>query len=155
MGIALASLIPAELHHMPSQSCTLAELERVIATCHRVPTYGKRFHLVLIDEADGMSDAAQKRLLSCLDGSAPCPTTIWVFTANAKDHLEDRFLSRVKTVEFSKQGIASDAAKLLERVWLENAPSTAKVPNFARIVKDANNNIREALQSLELELMLA
>jgi hypothetical protein len=58
-------------------------------------------------------------------------------------------------VEFSSYGIASDAAALLERIWLENAPAAAKQPNFARIVKDANNNVREALQKLELELMLA
>jgi replication-associated recombination protein RarA len=59
MALALAALIPAEVHHVPSQQCTLAELERVASTCHRVPTYGKRFHLVLVDEADRMSDAAQ------------------------------------------------------------------------------------------------
>jgi replication-associated recombination protein RarA len=155
MALALAALIPAEVHHVPSQQCTLAELERVASTCHRVPTYGKRFHLVLVDEADRMSDAAQLFLLSKLDGTAPCPTTIWIFTANETTRLQDRFLSRVKTVEFSSYGIASDAAALLERIWLENAPAAAKQPNFARIVKDANNNVREALQKLELELMLA
>jgi len=44
---------------------------------------------------------------------------------------------------------------LLERIWRDNAPSTASAPNFARIVKESNNNVREALMRLETELMLA
>jgi putative ATPase len=155
MAMALAELIPAELHHVPSQSCDLATLERVSRTCNYVPMLGRKYHLVLVDEADQMSPAAQLFLLSKLDGTAPCPNTIWVFTANDQTRLQDRFLSRVKVVEFSSYGIAQDAATLLERVWSENAPVAAKAPNFARIVKESNNNVRESLQKLELELMLA
>lgn len=155
MALALAEMIPAELHHVPSQSCDLATLERISTTCNYVPMAGKRFHLVLVDEADQMSMAAQMFLLSKLDGTAPCPNTIWVFTANDRDRMQDRFMSRVKVVEFSSYGMASDAAALLQRIWLENAPASAAAPNFARIVKESNNNVRESLMKLELELMLA
>jgi DNA polymerase III delta prime subunit len=112
-------------------------------------------HLVLVDEADQMTTAAQLFLLSKLDGTAALPNTIWIFTCNATERLQDRFLSRVKPVEFSSYGIAGEAAALLERIWDENAPSSAARPNFGRIVKDANNNVREALMRLETELMLA
>ena len=64
-------------------------------------------------------------------------------------------MSRTLPVEFSSYGIASDAAQLLERIWKENAPETARVPNFQRIVKESNNNVRESLMKLELELMVA
>ncbi len=35
------------------------------------------------------------------------------------------------------------------------APSGAVPPDFARIVKNSNNNVRESLMKLETELMLA
>jgi len=155
MAMSLAEMIPAELHHVPSQECNLANLARVCMTCQYVPMAGRRMHLILVDEADQMTDAAQLFLLSKLDGTSPLPNTIWVFTCNSTDRLADRFLSRVKQIEFSSYGIAADAAGLLERIWRDNAPSTASAPNFARIVKESNNNVREALMRLETELMLA
>jgi DNA polymerase III delta prime subunit len=142
MAAALAEMIPAEVHHIPSQNCDLANLERVCRTCQYVPMLGKRMHLILIDEADQMTPAA-------------LPNTIWIFTCNATDRLQDRFLSRVKQVEFSSYGIAAEATALLDRIWTENAPTDAPRPNFARIVKDNNNNVRAALMALEIELMQA
>jgi Cdc6-like AAA superfamily ATPase len=116
---------------------------------------GKKMHLILVDEADQMSPAAQLYCLSKLDGTAKIPSTIWVFTCNSIERFETRFLSRNKVIEFSSYGIAQDAAALLARVWQENASDTAIAPNFARIVKESNNNVREALMRLEVELMLA
>jgi putative ATPase len=155
MAAALAEMIPAEVHHIPSQECTLANLERVSHSCQYVPMAGKKMHLILVDEADQMSPAAQLYCLSKLDGTAKIPSTIWVFTCNSIERFEARFLSRNKVVEFSSYGIAQDAAALLARVWQENASDTAIAPNFARIVKESNNNVREALMRLEVELMLA
>ncbi|HEY2351973.1 MAG TPA: AAA family ATPase [Candidatus Acidoferrum sp.] len=155
MAMALAEMIPAEVHHIPSQSCDLATLERIARTCQYVPFETKKFHLILVDEADQMSMAAQQFCLSKLDGTAPLPMTIWIFTCNDTSRFQDRFISRNKVIEFSSYGIASDAAALLTRIWQDNAPETATAPNFARIVKESNNNVREALQKLEIELMLA
>jgi putative ATPase len=154
MAAALAELIPAEVHHIPSQECNLAALECVSRTCQYVPMAGKKMHLILVDEADQMSDAAQLYCLSKLDGTAKIPNTIWIFTCNSIDRFETRFLSRNKVIEFSSYGIAQDAAALLARIWQENAPAGAAVPNFQRIVKESNNNVRESLMKLELELMM-
>jgi DNA polymerase III delta prime subunit len=115
---------------------------------------GKKMHLILVDEADQMTDAAQLYCLSKLDGTAKIPNTIWIFTCNSIDRFETRFLSRNKVIEFSSYGIAQDAAALLARIWQENAPAGAAAPNFARIVKESNNNVRESLMKLELELMM-
>lgn len=162
MALALAELIPAELHHIPSQNCNLAELERVCRTCQYVPMAGKKMHLILVDEADQMSQAARMFLLSKLDSTSPLPNTIWIFTANSTEKLREigeegqgRFLSRVKEINFSSYGIAAQTTELLARIWKENAPATAPAPNFARIVKESNNNVRESLAKLEVELMLA
>lgn len=152
-GIALAQAIPAEVHHIPSQECNVSNIERKMYTCHMVPASGFKMHLVLVDEADQMSTAAQLLLLSKLDGTAFPPNTVFVFTCNAVDRFEDRFLSRCKVLEFSTYGLAGEASALLARVWQAEAPAGADAPNFARIVKESNNNVRESLQRLETELL--
>jgi replication factor C small subunit len=151
MALALAETLSAEVHHIGSQQCRLDVLEETVRYCNYVPLSGG-FHIVICDEADAMSDAAQKYLLSKLDSSAPVPNTIWVFTANQTDRLETRFLSRCRTVEFSSYGIAAEATRLLESIW-QREKSSASAPNFARIVKESSNNIRDALMCLETELL--
>jgi hypothetical protein len=69
--------------------------------------------------------------------------------------LEPRFLSRLSVLEFSSYGIAKEAAELLGRVWDRETDGSAEPPNFARIVKDSNNNVREALNRLQVEIMMA
>ena len=155
MALTLAELIPAEIHHIPSQECNLETIERVRRTCQYVPRAGCKMHLVLVDEADRMTDAAQVSLLSKLDATNFPPATIFIFTCNSTDRLEPRFLSRLHVVEFSSYGIAAQAADLLSKIWKSEAPAAAAAPNFARLVKDSNNNVREALMRLETELLLA
>ena len=118
MALALAQMVPAELHHIPSQECNLENIERVRKTCQYVPAIGFKMHLVLVDEADRMTDGAQVSLLSKLDATNFPPNTIFVFTCNDTSRLEPRFLSRLHTVEFSSYGIGGDASALLERVCL-------------------------------------
>jgi replication-associated recombination protein RarA len=155
MALAVAEIMPAELHHIPSQECNLANIERVRARCQYVPRAGCKMHLVLVDEADQMTAAAQISLLSKLDSTNFPPNTIFIFTCNSTDGLEARFLSRLRVVEFSSYGIAKDATALLESIWRNEAPQGSPAPNFARIVKESNNNVRAALMELELELMVA
>ncbi len=153
MALALAAEIGAEVHHIPSQDCNVQNLAEVIRMCWYVPQ-GGGFHLVLLDEADQMSHAAQLALLSKMDSTAFPPMTIFVFTCNATDRLEARFLSRCRNLEFSTYGLGPEIICLLKQVWNEESPD-AEAPNFARIVKDSANNAREALTKLELALMEA
>lgn len=155
LALALAEEIPAEVHLIPSQKCTAQAIEDVRRSCQYVPAQGYKFHLVLVDEADQMSTAAQIALLSKLDSTDPAPDTIWVFTCNDTSRLEPRFLSRCRTLEFSSYGMGPQATALLERIWQTEAPAGAEPPNLARLVKEANNNVRGALMALETELMLA
>jgi replication-associated recombination protein RarA len=154
MAMALADAIPAEIHHIPSQECNLDNIERVRRTCQYVPALGYKMHMVLVDEADRMTDAAQVSLLSKLDSTNFPPNTIFIFTCNSTERLEARFLSRLRTIEFSSYGIAKDATGLLAHIWEQEA-GTSPAPNFARIVKESNNNIRECLMRLETELLAA
>jgi replication-associated recombination protein RarA len=155
MALALAEAIPAQLHHIPSQKCTLEGIERIARACQYYPEAGKRYHLVLIDEADQMTRAAQVAMLSMLDSTGFPSNTIFILTANATDSLEPRFLSRLRSIEFSSYGMSADAVALLERIWRIEAGSELPAPNLARIVKESNNNIRASLMRLETELLLA
>lgn len=152
LALAIAAAIPAELHHIPSQECNLDNIERVRRTCQYVPIAGCKFHLILVDEADQMSSAAQVSLLSKLDATNFPPNTIFIFTCNSNDRLEPRFLSRLHVIEFSSYGISTQVAALLQAIWQKEA-GQAESPNFARIVKDSGNNVRESLMRLETELM--
>lgn len=106
LALALADAMPAELHHIPSQDCNVERITSVHRTCQYVPALGKRMHLVLVDEADQMTKAAQLALLSMLDSTNATPNTVWIFTCNTTEGLQDRFLSRCGVVEFSSYGIA-------------------------------------------------
>lgn len=152
MALALCDAIRGELHHIPSQSCNVATVEDVVRQCHYVPR-NNTLHVVLVDEADQMSSAAQLCFLSKLDGTAFPPQTVFVFTANDTERLEDRFLSRCMVLPFSSHGMAKEAAGLLERIWLAEAGETADRPNFLRLVQDGKNNVRDAVNSLQVELL--
>lgn len=153
-ALALADAIPAQLQHIASQDCTSRRIEEVWQNCFYHPEAGKRFWLNLIDEADQMSPAAQVSLLSKLDSTTPAPDTLWVFTCNSTERFEPRFLSRSRVLEFSNYGIQRDAVELLQRVWNQEAPGK-EPPPIARLVKEANGNVRAALMALELEIMMS
>lgn len=160
MALAICKAVAGELHHIPSQSCDLATVKAVTDRCHYYPRIQEtgqpgRFHFVLVDECDRMTAPAQLAFLSKLDGTAYPPNTIFCFTCNSVDSLEARFLSRCRRVDFSSYGISEGIVGLLEQVWdAETDGSTAR-PNFARLAKDSLNNVRDALMTLETEILAA
>lgn len=151
LALTIAAELGAEVHHIGSQQCKLETLEATVRQCNYVPLSGG-FHVVICDEADAMSDAAQKYLLSKLDSSEPVPNTIWIFTCNATDRLEARFLSRCRTLEFSSYRLNGNLVALLRRVWQAESNGSPE-PNLERLSR--GNNVRECLMRLELELMSA
>ncbi len=153
MALALAEEMRAETHHIGSQQCKLDTLEETVRRCHYVPLSGG-FHVVICDEADAMSDAAQKYLLSKLDSSEPVPNTVWIFTANQTDRLEARFLSRCRVLEFSSYGMSDAICEYLAGVWHAEG-GNGNCPNLKRLVAESHNSVRESLMRLELELMAA
>jgi len=152
MALALCEAIGGELHHIPSQSCNVSTVEDVTRQCHYVPR-NNTLHIVLVDESDQMSSAAQLSFLSKLDGTAFPPQTVFIFTANDTERLQDRFLSRCMVLQFQSHGMAKEAASLLERIWQQEAGEAAEKPNFLRMVQDSKNNVRDAVNSLQVELL--
>jgi DNA polymerase III delta prime subunit len=153
MALALASEIGAEVHHIPSQKCNAQAIEDVCRMCAYVPLSGG-FHLVIVDEADRMTPAAQLALLSKLDATDQAPNTIWIFTCNETGSLEPRFLSRCRVIEFSSYGMAGEIAGYLERVW-HSEGGNGNCPDLTRLAKETRNNVRDCLMRLEVDLMSA
>ncbi len=153
MALALAKALPAELHHIPSRSCDLGAVEDIARRCHYFPWTGK-FHVVLVDEADQMSHAAQLAFLSKLDATAFPPATIFIFTANSTRLLEDRFLSRCRTLEFEKKDVEKTIPGFLQYVWKRETGRENGL-DFARLARLADGNVRDALSRLEVEIMAA
>jgi len=151
-ALSLANALKAEVHHIGSQRATVAEIEAVVKTCWYAP-HGGTFHIVICDEADRMSNAAQLLLLSKLDSTAAVPNTIWIFTCNSTEGFEPRFLSRTRQIAFQSHGMSEGIAELLARVW--KSETDAPCPNLSKIVKESANNVRESLMRLETELLCA
>jgi len=151
MALALASQIKAELHHVPSQKCNADAIDKACHDCWYVPVSGG-FHIVLVDEADRMTAAAQLALLSKLDATAFPPNTVFIFTCNSTDGLEPRFLSRCRVIEFSSYGMSGEIAAYLASVW-HTEGGNGNGPDLARLAKESRNNVRDALMKLEVELM--
>lgn len=152
MALALCEAIRGELHHIPSQRCNVETVDETVRFCHYIPR-NNTLHLVLVDEADQMTPQAQLAFLSKLDGTAFPPQTVFIFTANDTERLQDRFLSRCMVLQFSSHGMAKEAAGLLERIWVAEAGDTADKPNFLRMAQDSRNNVRDAVNSLQVELL--
>lgn len=155
MARALADQIQADTHFIPSQQCNVETVQSTWRLCWNIPLFGPSgWHVVIADEADQCSSAAQLSLLSKLDSTSPAPQTIWIFTANACDRLERRFLSRCRVLEFSSYGLRSELASFLAEVWQKETGKPGTI-DFERIAKDATNNVRDALNTLEVELLAA
>jgi replication-associated recombination protein RarA len=152
MALALKDELGAEFHHVPSQKCTVAEIDQVIRLCWYLPHTAGGFHLVLVDEADRMTPAAQLALLSKLDSTDPPPNTIFVFTCNSTEGLEKRFLSRCSVLEFSSYGMRDELATFLGKVWQWETGKPATM-DFQRLAKDSTNNVRDALMQLQVAIL--
>lgn len=149
---AIGAELGAEVHHIASQNCTVETVKALRHSLAFAPMFGSRWHLVIVDEADEMSVAAENAWLSLTDSTNRPANTIIIFTCNTTDNFKNpaRLLSRFEVVKFSSYGIAKATTDLLARVWnAEVVGSDAELPNFARIVKESNNNVRESLQVLQ------
>ena len=151
LALALAKQLPAEIHHIASRECDLERVQKVVDTCHYFP-WSAKFHLVLVDEADQMTQAAQLAFLSKLDATAFPPNTIFIFTANSTRLLEPRFVSRNIRVEFGTEGINGDLTKYLARIWKRETGRKNGI-DLKEIAAASEGNVRDALMRLDGEIL--
>ena len=123
-----------------------ASVRQLALSCAQRPLFGHR-HAVVVDEADSIPRTAQVRLLGILDSLT---FSTWIFTSNEDlDSFEPRFLSRVKPQLFSSQGLFAPATSWLLKIAEQEDISLTKAV-AERLVREGKNNLRAALQLLEL-----
>jgi replication-associated recombination protein RarA len=154
---AMADEIHAQLHEVPSAECDLDRILRETAMCR----YGAfdfehggccPWHVLGIHEADRMTPAAQIALLSKMDSTAWPPQTIFIFTANSRLNLEPRFMSRCSVLEFDSESMEGELEDYLAKIYKKEG---GKHPlDFAAIAKATQYNVRDALNKLQVELLI-
>lgn len=158
LALTICASLPAELHHIPSQECTVDRIAQVRKQCEYVAhnphdlRIAYKWHFVLIDEIHLISPQAATSLLSKLDATNFFPNTVVIGTCTDTERLDVALLSLFHTIDFSSYGISAPVSELLRSIWRKEKPD-AQEPNFARIVKDASNNVRASLMALETEMM--
>ena len=63
--------------------------------------------------------------LESLDGTNPCPRTVWIITANYGSSRREANVACL-TVKFQAYGAGAETVALLERIWSERAPQGAE-----------------------------
>lgn len=149
LALAVAAELGAQVHHIPSQSCTVETVKDLRRTLTYKPMFGARWSVVIVDEADEMSAAAENAWLSLTDSTNRPVDTVIIFTCNDTEKLKDRFLSRCEMVKFSSEGVQPDIARMLADVWSKETGGASPAPNYATIAKNAKGNVRESLQVLQ------
>ena len=153
LAYAVAEQIGGQVHHIASRSCNLETVGEVLEHCQAYPMFARSpWHIVIVDEADKMTAAAQLAFLSILDGTEAPPDTVFIFTANATKGLEPRFLSRTRVIEFDLAPDAEAAVSFLARVW--KAETHAEVPDLAQLFTACDCNLRDALMKLEVKIAM-
>jgi len=161
LGMALAREGNAELHLVPSQKCDAAAVDEVTRRCWTgaFNFFGDRkgkpadFHLVLVDEADRMSMAAQLQFHSKLDATAMPPNTVFIFTANSATNLQDSFLSRCRCLVFERESMKKALPAFLVKVYKSECRLTLPLAQATKIAEQSNWNVRDALMELEVSLL--
>jgi len=105
---------------------------------------------VVCDEADAIPRGGQIRLLRLLD--ALPPHACMIFTSNESlDNFEARFLSRLKVLKFTTQGLIGPGSEWLCRIaQKEGYPLTPS--DAEKRLRDSRNNLRQALTQLEVDM---
>lgn len=167
--MAFANELPGALHHIPAQKCDVSAIDDLSSKLAYCPSKG-RFHVVLVDECDQMTDKAQLALLSKLDAAAnlkPCfgggfelgkpPEVIWIFTCNGRGEsqteaptsLLPRFLGRCGVVAFPKP-TAKDIEAFTRAAWMaEGGEESADLAPLS----EQCDGVRDALTKAELALI--
>jgi replication-associated recombination protein RarA len=155
LALAVAHELGAEVIHVASGTCNKENVERICEQCHYTPMFGTSpWRVIVVDEADQMTAAAQLTWLSRLDAANPIPNAIVIFTSNSTAKLEDRFRSRLKEISFNGAVDSKEFGDFLYQVWFDEAPAHATAPLMHKIIESSGCNVRRALNEIELELMM-
>jgi DNA polymerase III gamma/tau subunit len=172
LALAFAKELNAGLIHYPAQTLTVEAVKSIWEKTTYYPEHGG-FWVVVVDEIETASLQARYALLSKMDSAANLAPAfgggmrevkarpiIFIMTANGegdaqtevKGMFEPRFLSRcLPPIAFNKPN--GELSAYLAAIW-DNEGASSAPPDFMRIADDADHCVRDALQALDLALMM-
>lgn len=156
--MASALCLPHNISEVNGQDCTLAYVRAIDSEWAYKPL-GGGWRALIINEAHKLPDGAVQAFLTRLDAQAMKPRTMVIATTtegrektmfgNFDKPLLDRFIH----LPMTSQGLAPlFAARLVEIAKLEGC-DTVDYKRALRIVQDAENSMRGALQALDKILL--
>jgi replication-associated recombination protein RarA len=104
-------------------------------------------NVYIINEAHTIPEGGMNRLLDVLENYG---NSCWFFTTTEPlEKFSAGFKSRIKEIEFKAHGICSPASKWLMKI-AQNEGLELSMAEAEGIVKEAQNNLRTAIQSVEV-----
>ncbi len=136
---------------------TADAVREAMSFLHFVPMKGSGWKVLVVNEADRMSTAAETIWLDALE-RLPGRSLV-VFTTNHAAKLSDRFRDRCVVFHFAGEAktLHGDASRLLARVWRDCTGTGIPAAKVRRLLREAERDgtlsFRRVLQQAEVELM--
>ena len=146
------------LHVIASGEQTADTVRDIHEQLCRCPFFGSGWKVLIVNEADRMSAAAETIWLDRLE-SLP-PKTAIVFTTNNPEKLSQRFRDRCTRVAFEADvsGIAHSARKLVASIWKRETGNTVPPEIVSDVVKRATEagkiSFRRVVQILSTTIQM-
>jgi DNA polymerase III delta subunit len=144
----IAAKDPFAIQTFSGPDASIDVIRGLVSSFTHRPLFGD-FHAIIINESDNMPKPAQVRLLDALERLREYRAVIILTSNDQLDSFEDRLLARVKSQSFTSQGLATNASTWLAKIAAAEGISISPT-KIRRIVKLAKNNLRQALQDLEV-----
>ena len=147
------------LRSVASGEQTADAVRDAVAFLHFTPFCGRGWKVLVVNEADRMSTAAETIWLDALE-RLPARSVV-VFTTNKPEKLSDRFRDRCLVLHFedSAKLLSAPARQLIDRAWHTATGRGAPRATAGRILREATRDgrlsFRRVLQSTERELLIA
>ena len=137
------------LWKIPSGEQTADTVRALSRRLWQVPMMGKGWKVVIVNECDSMSPAAQMVWLDLLEHIPP--HTVFVFTTNDVAKLSDRFRDRCQEFAFnsSVESVKVAAQELVKRICAAEGLGDPPKEAFTRIVRDGHISFRRCVQAVE------
>lgn len=125
-----------------------------VRQCHTRPMVGSGWKVLIVNEADRMSDAASFIWLDALEPENLPPKTVIIFTTNDVKKLPRRLQDRFVMLEFSGDSQQQRPAlqQLAEHIWKDSTgrDDCPKIDLFGRMTDETGNvSFRRLIQRME------
>ena len=151
LGVDVAQAEFGGLHEIASGDQTGETVKDALRCLHGRPFFGSGWKVLVVNEADRMSEGAAFAWLDGLENLPP--RTVVVFTTNRGDKFPARFRDRCDRLAFASAAadLMADARALAAKVWERETGSAEGCPDVAAmgLVEGGAISFRRVVRALE------